>query len=326
MLFSVIVPVYKVENYLRECVDSILAQTFSDFELILVDDGSPDGCHTICDDCAKQDSRIKVIHKHNGGSTSARKEGLNLACGEYILCVDGDDCIDGDLLKRISDVLLRQKYDIVCFGYFTFPNKVKKCEINVYRDGSYNKSQIKSDIFPTLITGENGQRFPPSIWGKAFKRELVLPIQNALPNDIIIGEDSCISYVTIFQAENLYIIHDELYHYRINSDSLTRSKKIFSWQEALQRAKFYLTYMPEEQFGEQVARVTAHSFFNVAVSILRAKKYKEAKREIKKMLCDERVAKILQQAKFKANKKEKIALNCLRRKKVFLMKLLSMVA
>lgn len=84
--------------------------------------------------------------------------------------------------------------------------------------------------------------------------------------------------------------------------------------------------MPEEQFGEQVARVTAHSFFNVAVSILRAKKYKEAKREIKKMLCDERVAKILQQAKFKANKKEKIALNCLRRKKVFLMKLLSMVA
>ena len=91
---SIIVPIYKVEDYIRECIDSILAQTYPDFELILVDDGSPDSCGRICDDYANRDNRIKVVHKVNGGLTSARNAGLEVAKGEWIMHVDGDDWIE----------------------------------------------------------------------------------------------------------------------------------------------------------------------------------------------------------------------------------------
>ena len=96
-MISIIVPIYKVEKYIRQCVDSIINQTYEDIEIILVDDGSPDNCPQICDDYAKTDSRVKVIHKENGGIMSARKAGLKVATGEYIGFVDGDDWIEADM-------------------------------------------------------------------------------------------------------------------------------------------------------------------------------------------------------------------------------------
>ena len=325
MLFSVIVPVYKVEKYIRQCIESILQQTYIDFQLILVDDGSPDGCPTICDEYADRDSRVEVIHKANGGLTSARKAGLALAKGEYILCVDGDDCIAPNLLFEMNKIISESQCDIICFGYDTFPNNARKNDTINYREGKYNKEQIEKEIFPTLITGESGLRFPPSIWSKVFKRELLAPVQNDLPNEIIIGEDSCISYVLLFQAESIYVSHEAFYHYRVENMSLTRSKKAFSWSEPLLRANFYLKYMPKDKFEEQVARITAHSYFNVAMSVLRAKKYGEAKKEIAEKLSDENAQYFLKMAKFN-NKKEQLALYCLRKKRVLLMKILSKVA
>ena len=93
-MISVIVPVYNVEKYLRKCVDSILAQTYGEFELLLVDDGSPDGCPQICDEYAERDSRVRVIHKPNGGLISARNEGIRACTGDYVCIVDGDDWAD----------------------------------------------------------------------------------------------------------------------------------------------------------------------------------------------------------------------------------------
>lgn len=326
MLFSIIVPIYKVEKYIRQCVDSVLVQTYTDFELILVDDGSPDGSPIICDEYGKKDSRIKVIHKVNGGATSARKSGIAIAKGEYILCVDGDDYIESNLLSKLYNILSEFSCDVVCFGYDTFPYITKKSDINKYDVGYYDKMQIENRIFPTLITGENGLRFPPSIWSKVFKRELISPIQNDLPNDIIIGEDSCISYVSIYKANSLYILHDKLYRYRVDNTSLTRSKKAFSWNEPLLRVDFYFKYMPKNLFEEQIARITVHSFFNVAISVLRAKKYRQAKKEIKRELSENQIKHFLKIAKFTNNIKEKVALYCLRKKKVLLMKLLSKIA
>ena len=91
MLFSIIVPIYKVENYLNQCVDSILNQTFQDFEIVLVDDGSPDACPDICDEYAKKDSRIKVVHKENGGLSDARNAGIAVASGEYFIFIDSEE-------------------------------------------------------------------------------------------------------------------------------------------------------------------------------------------------------------------------------------------
>lgn len=97
---SIIVPIYKVERYLKRCVDSILNQTFTDFELILVDDGSPDNCGRICDEYAEKDNRIYVIHKENGGLSDARNAGLDYATGQYIIFVDSDDFVEPDLLEK----------------------------------------------------------------------------------------------------------------------------------------------------------------------------------------------------------------------------------
>ena len=96
MFFSVIVPVYKVEEYLPACIESVLSQTFSDFELILVDDGSPDSCGEICDKYKETDNRIKVLHKENGGLASARKAGIQIAEGDYVFNLDSDDLIEND--------------------------------------------------------------------------------------------------------------------------------------------------------------------------------------------------------------------------------------
>lgn len=326
MLFSIIVPVYNVEKYLRQCVDSILFQTYSDFELILVDDGSLDTCLSICDDYAEKDSRVKVIHKKNGGSTSARKIGINNAEGDYVLFVDSDDFIEESTLQLLHQTLEINKCDVICFGHKTFPDSAKSHGLILYRDGAYSKEQMEKEIFPTLITGETGRRFPPSIWGKAFRRDLVMPILTALPNNIIIGEDSCVVYPSLYGAESIYILHEQLYYYRVENASLTRNyKKAFSWEEPFLRADFYLQYMSEELFGEQIARITAHSIFNVAISVIKTKKYKEAKKEICLQLSQGRAVQILAKAKFKKSKKERLALYCLIHRQVFLMKLIAKI-
>ena len=117
MKFSVIIPVYKVEQYLNQCVDSVLNQSFKDFELILVDDGSPDNCPKICDDYAKKDARVKVIHQQNGGQACARNTGLSYAVGMYIIFLDSDDyLIDSTALEKINDKTVAEP-DVILYGY-----------------------------------------------------------------------------------------------------------------------------------------------------------------------------------------------------------------
>ena len=105
MLFSVIVPIYNIEKYLRRCIDSVLAQSFEDYELILVDDGSPDSCPAICDEYAEKDARIKVIHKKNGGLVSARQAGITEAAGDYVFHLDGDDAMCEGALKSAYEII-----------------------------------------------------------------------------------------------------------------------------------------------------------------------------------------------------------------------------
>lgn len=114
---SIIVPVYKAEPYLRKCIDSILNQTFKDFELILVDDGSPDRCGEICDEYALKDSRIKIIHKENSGRSSARNVGLDIAQGEYIGFVDSDDWIEPDMYEVLYSKAKIESADIIALNY-----------------------------------------------------------------------------------------------------------------------------------------------------------------------------------------------------------------
>ena len=133
---SIIVPVYKVEKYLRKCIDSIINQTLKDIEIILVDDGSPDNCGKICDEYAAKDTRIKVIHKENGGLSSARNAGMEVAEGEYIGFVDSDDWIESDMYMTLWQKAKDINADLVNSDYFRNNDRIKT---NIQKNIVYDK-------------------------------------------------------------------------------------------------------------------------------------------------------------------------------------------
>ena len=133
-LISIIVPIYKVEKYLSRCIDSILAQTYKNLEIILVDDGSPDKCPEICDKYAKEDSRIKVIHKKNGGVSSARNAGLDVATGKYIFFVDSDDIITEDALSNLYEKATEAKAKLAIGGITQIYQSVEIYSLDVLQN------------------------------------------------------------------------------------------------------------------------------------------------------------------------------------------------
>lgn len=167
---SIIVPVYKVEQYLHRCVDSILNQTFTDFELILVDDGSPDNCGIICDEYAAKDDRIVVIHQDNGGISAARNAGLDVAKGQYIMFVDSDDYIDINLCQKLFDEI-NGSNDIDCaicgFSYFNDEGLINTSQTIVEKHILTGIGAIK-DIY---LYNRNRLNII-MVWGKIFKRDV----------------------------------------------------------------------------------------------------------------------------------------------------------
>ena len=148
MVFSVVVPVYNVEKYLRECVDSILAQSFEDFELILVDDGSKDSSGAICDEYAQQDARVKVIHKENGGQSTARNLGIEAAKGEFAIFLDSDDMIcDNNFFADIHGVA-EGNTDVIVFRYCKYysDGRTDSCGINLADIKCKNKSEFLREL------------------------------------------------------------------------------------------------------------------------------------------------------------------------------------
>lgn len=148
MFFSIIIPVYKVEDYLEECVDSILSQSYEDFELILIDDGSPDKCPQICDKYKQKDSRVKVVHKENGGLSSARNAGLDIASGDYIVFIDSDDVIAPNSLMEMKSAL-SQFQDVLITEYYSSPGcSMKDMPDNLFTiPQSYQKTDVISYVF-----------------------------------------------------------------------------------------------------------------------------------------------------------------------------------
>lgn len=221
---SVIVPIFRIEKYLPKCIESLLDQSFFDFELILVDDGSPDNCPKICDDYAKADSRIKVIHKKNGGLLSARKEGLRNAIGKYIAFVDGDDWVDIFYLDTLFKLAEANNANLVVTGHFReFDGKIET--IKPKMAGVYDKTGLDSQIIPNAIfNGEFCEHgISTYVWNKLFKRELLYNILLNVPNEIIMGEDAAITYSYLAVCKSLVISRIPLYYYRQRHDSIVKS-------------------------------------------------------------------------------------------------------
>lgn len=214
---SIIVPIYNVEKYLERCLNSILTQTFKDFELILVDDGSPDNCGKICDYYLHLDSRIKVIHKKNGGLSSARNAGLEIAKGEYIGFVDSDDWIDETMYDTLYNIAKENYADIVqC--------KFRKIYENIHENGvKSNKITIvnKFEALNDLI--KYGEMHVQSVvtWNKIYRRTLFNDIR--FPNGKT-HEDEFTTYKLFYKSNKIVLTDNELYYYRQVPNSIMNTK------------------------------------------------------------------------------------------------------
>lgn len=225
-LISVIVPVYKVEKVLGRCVDSILAQTYQNIELILVDDGSPDNCPAICDVYAKQDNRVRVIHKKNGGLTSAWKEGVRYASGAFVGFVDSDDWIDSDMYEKLYQAIAEGQADIAMAGLvFDYEDKnyPPRKEGNRLEKTFYSRTELEQ-LFPKFLNDGSfiGRWIQPSRVTKLFRKSLVLQNLELWDDRVSIGEDLQMVFACVLDADAICVILDYYpYHYWYNISSMT---------------------------------------------------------------------------------------------------------
>ena len=212
---SVIVPVYNAEKYVHRCIDSILVQTFTDFELLLINDGSKDKSGTICDEYAAKDSRVRVFHKKNGGVSSARNVGLDNAKGIWVAYVDSDDWVTNDYLKNLLSHT-QGKIDLVV----SFPTYI-------YRDGTSKKVEYPSKLvnennFEDIFV-EHSMHQNTSPWSKLFRRELIERFNIRFCEEMHIGEDLLFLYTYMIHTVNIYISKDTDYLYSYDLEtSLTK--------------------------------------------------------------------------------------------------------
>ncbi|MBQ8228751.1 MAG: glycosyltransferase [Clostridia bacterium] len=220
--FSIIVPVYNIEKYIKKCVDSILAQSFSDFELILVDDGSPDSCPQICDEYTKSDSRIKVIHKKNGGLSSARNAGLDIATGEFCWMVDGDDYISTDALEKIVP-FANGDIDIINVGFVAFDDgnlaDFSKKRTRYKFTGLADKKTICA-----LAEQACSTRLLTFVWRNIYKTSFIKKNHLRFEEGLCYAEDSAFNMEAFMKADKIYFADVFVYAYCNRASSI--SKKI----------------------------------------------------------------------------------------------------
>lgn len=214
---SILVPVYKVEKYLSRCIESVLSQDFTDWELILVDDGSPDRCPEICDEYAQKDERIRVVHKENGGLPSARLAGFKEARGEYLVFLDSDDWLMSGALSTLY-TKIAEGYDIVRGrNYMVFDDSSKKLEEPKLVIGELNDAD---EYFRAMINAT----MSPYLWGAIYKRSLFSPDVFAPLIPFSIGEDWMTNLSIAKNVNKVCLLNDIVYCYYINPQSIMHQK------------------------------------------------------------------------------------------------------
>ena len=264
---SIIVPVYKVERYLRKCLDSILAQTFSDFEVILVDDGSPDDCGMICDRYAISDGRIRVIHKENGGLSSARNAALDVAVGEYIMFVDSDDWVEPTFCETALNIVLENEVDLGFFGY----NNIYQNDNYefLYKEERFTRSPRLvhfSEAIKHLILKEDViYNFS---WNKIYKRTLFDNVRFPIGR---LYEDNAVTYLLVIKAHTIFVADKILYNYLKRIDGISgiwyKPKAIVDRFEIwLKRLEDIKNFCPENELLQikQLANEAVEGFIHIS--------------------------------------------------------------
>lgn len=241
ILVSIVVPIYNVQIYLEKCLNSICNQSYTNIEIILIDDGSEDDCLAICKKFAEKDKRIKVLHQNNGGVVKARKAGSEIARGQYIVCVDADDWIEKDRIhKLVNSILSTDKNPDMVYmsGYIKeFKGYSTKVEEDIV-EGIYYDEQIlerlSSEWIDTNKCFKNNICY--SLWMWAIRKEIFQYVQALIDERISIGEDYFFIFISLLQAKTVRIIQEAGYHYQQRSDSITHS---FSMEEGVRLKIWY---------------------------------------------------------------------------------------
>lgn len=204
---SIIVPIYKAEKYLRKCIDGILQQSFKDFQLILVDDGSPDSSGEICDEYASKDSRIEVIHKRNGGLTSARKCGVEYAKGRYSIQIDPDDWVESSLLEDLYQKAIKEDADMVICDFW------EHCDGNTV----YSKQEPKS-LEHTEVMKEMFSTLKGTMWNKLIRTSCYKQCNIQFYEDLVLIEDLFLMFQFLLHPLKVAYVPKALYHYERNTN------------------------------------------------------------------------------------------------------------
>ena len=214
---TIIIPVYKVEQYLDKCVESVVGQTYKNLEIILVDDGSQDNCPHMCDEWAKKDKRIKVIHKENGGLSDARNFGIDQATGEYLMFVDSDDYLGYEICEKLYKLLKDHKTDFsmcACLKFFeNEPLPEKAQDINIaYFSGEEVTDQLYKKEIPYFMTA----------WGKLYKKELFKTLRYPKGR---LHEDEFVLHEILANVKSFVYTDEQMYYYLQRAGSIMGSKK-----------------------------------------------------------------------------------------------------
>ena len=254
VMISVIIPVYNSEKYLHKCIDSVLAQSYTNFELILVNDGSTDGSGKICDEYAEKDERVGVFHKENGGVSSARNFGIDNAKGEYICFVDSDDWLNEHMYITLIRSIEESNCDISYCGYFEVNERIKTTQ---EKRPNYQMG-IGCDIINNVINAD----LSIPIWACIIKTEIIKNNEIIFSIGCDYGEDQEFIIKCLFHSTKVTSIDKCLYYYRVGIDSAMASKKLnqFDYPLAMIRTKTYLIK------NDQSLKINIEDFKNIKIT------------------------------------------------------------
>lgn len=221
---SIIVPIYNAQEYLKTCLSSILDQTFQDFELILVNDGSTDNSRIICEEYERNNDKVIVINKKNGGLVSARKAGVKIARGEYVTYVDADDKVDIHMYADMCKEADERKADIVICDVLQWDGNLSMRIEQKSAGGVFaGKDSLKKNLYPIMLHESGFYNFGllPAMWNKLYRADILKKNQELVDDRITIGEDVACSYFCILDADVVsYLKGKYYYYYRVNSNSM----------------------------------------------------------------------------------------------------------
>lgn len=290
---SVIIPVYKVEKYLERCVNSVLNQTYENIEIILVDDGSPDNCPALCDEIAAKNDRVSVVHKENGGLSSARLAGFEVANGTFVLFVDSDDYIANNMIEKLVSAIEQNNADLAICGYNIVVGQQSTQKLLDYQESLIEgKENVRENyILPLIGRSNNKINIPGFICIRLFRRSLIQK-EFFVSERIYYKEDHIFDLLYGDYTSKIAVVNEALYSYCFNENSLTNVYRENKWEMYKNLFAFNEKYLLERNIyaPERLSSFLIGSLFSVVDNALLTGSYSGYRIEIKK-ICDDSLAK-----------------------------------